>query len=347
MQMAQAPSEPVIPFKPSQTLPDPAKVCLAKRGDDKVSVCERCDGVLDKSVIHRAQITIGSTDKLGNKIMEIVWTGEEYTIYRSTKGIYIHFSDCHEIERTQRALYAEISQILCQLRFLTSQMARFKLLRKKLGYYDYQIVQAMVSTLEKRKEDATNLLAPVLEMAVGRLTNENRVRYLLSCLAAGLIVATGIAFLVWSGQVDRIADAYLVAAIFGSAGATFSIAMSVQSLSLIPCQESMMNVVMGVLRVLIGTFAGALLLLLITVTPLSAVAATLLGSKLEMDPLKLTSVTGWLPFAVVGFIGGFAERLVPNLLQQSSDKIDPAAAAAKDASKKASKGTQQETAPAT
>src|SRR5882724_11043397 len=248
---------------PSNPVP-PSAMCSAKT-PDKGQTCPRCKGVINTDTVMLSQIKVGKPDKLNNRIEEILWLGENYTIYRSTNGVYIHFSDCHEDERIQRACYGDISDILCQLRFLTGTMAKSRFWsagRNPVNYYEHQIAQAMVMTMEGKADKARDLLTPVLEMAVGRVTNENRIRYLLACIVAGLVVGSiaGLSYVLWPAGAHT---PYLLAAIFGVAGAVLSIAMRVQNLELVPCKESSMNVVMGVLRVVIGFSAGAFLLLLL------------------------------------------------------------------------------------
>ena len=64
----------------------------------------------------------GEPDKLGNRVEEICWLGSQYAIYRSERGVYLHFSDCKEEEEKQRCKFTEICPELCELRYLTSQM---------------------------------------------------------------------------------------------------------------------------------------------------------------------------------------------------------------------------------
>jgi Co/Zn/Cd efflux system component len=66
-----------------------------------------------------------------------------------------------------------------------------------------------------------------------------------------------------------------------------------------------MNYIMGSLRVLTGFTAGVLLLLLITHTVLGKAIQALFEPESAVD---------WQSISLVGFLGGFAERLVPSLL---------------------------------
>jgi len=48
-----------------------------------------------------SDIAVGRNDKLGNKIAEILWLARNYAIYRSRRGVHVHFSNCQEAARSQ------------------------------------------------------------------------------------------------------------------------------------------------------------------------------------------------------------------------------------------------------
>jgi len=196
-----------------------------------------------------------------------------------------------------------------------------------INYYDHQIVQGMVLTLEGDPKDARDLLGPTLDMATSRLTNENRIRYLLSCFVTGLaIVLLGVAYL--RGWIPKIStqddiSSYVLAGMFGAIGAVFSIAMRVQTLELVPCRESSMNTRMGSLRILIGFLAGSSLLLLLASGIVRVFPATGQQSFGQSFGMKSFGMSDWPLVAVIGLFSGFAERMVPNLLRRVSETVEP------------------------
>lgn len=97
----------------------------------------------------------------------------------------------------------------------------------------------------------------------------------------------------------------------------FSIALRVQDLDLKPFAQSVMNYVMGALRVLTGFVAGATILFIIN--------GTVLGEgivKVLTSPMSELSVESWKCIVLVGFLGGFAERLVPSLLSTLQSRVE-------------------------
>ena len=104
---------------------------------------------------------------------------------------------------------------------------------------------------------------------------------------------------------------------FGAVGAVFSIVTRVQAFELRPCDESRMNYLMGLVRVLLGVMSAIALLLF---------AHTVFADMAKKLGLAATAQEGlWEAVAVFGFVGGFAERLIPNILRQTIDKMETSA----------------------
>ncbi len=313
--------------KSSITNDDPITKCPSYPGEKQCPICFRFAN--DDQKLTLSQLKRGRQDALECTILDICWRGQDYTIYRSTKGVYVHFSDCRELAYKQRRRFDAIGAKLCEVRYLTSRMglARFGW-RPGIpaSYYDHQIVQAMVAALEGPDTHTDDgLLDSVLKMAVSRVTNENRVLYLVSCFGAAVAVLVLSLFAFrWSLRNGH-EYAYVAAGAFGAVGAVFSIGMRVQSLELIPCHESFMNLVMGALRVFIGALSGVVLLLLLYTTTMHSVFDGLFNGTSITKLMDASSPpNAWMYVAILGIVGGFAERLVPSMLQSAGDK-EPAA----------------------
>ena len=275
-------------------------------------------------------LSVGGPDKLGNTVQEILWLGASYAIYSSDKGVYVHFSDCPEEEKDQRKKFTEICPELCELRYLTDQMrnawwrsarATSQSALKTSGHrghalYEHNMAQALMLVMEDQVDPAKKIAQQSLTMAVRRVTNDNTIRYVVACLTCfAACIAAGLAFLWWAPFVD--ADAmkwrtYVVGGMFGAAGAVFSIATRLQAFELKPCNQSGMNYWMSAIRVGLGVIA-AIGLLLFANTILADMISKMVSAK---------DVIPWEVAAILGFIGGFAERLVPNLLRRTVSAIE-------------------------
>jgi hypothetical protein len=253
-------------------------------------------------------------DKLERKVEEVLWLGRNYAVYRTERSVHVQFSDCPQEEAAQRRRFTEISPELCELRHLTYQLDRNSVFGWRSGHqasslYHHNMAQALMLVMEDKIKDGKKLALQALNLAVERVTNDNTVRYLRSCLlcwtvilAAGWVLFTGV----------PASELFVVAAVAGATGAVLSVANRLQFFQLKPCHQSNMNMWMSCSRVGVGLMAGLILFLL---------AKTILQKHVDAFSLKMEA---WEAVAVLGLLGGFAERLIPNLLKQTAGQMESA-----------------------
>ncbi len=262
----------------------------------------------------------GKKDKLGHVVQEILWIGQRYAIYCSKTGMHVQFSDLTDEEAEQRSRFTEISPEICELRYLTPQMhstRKFGFNRNRPSLYDHNIAQAMMLVMEKKVEDGKQLARQTLKMAVQRVTNDNTVRYLRAAVVFGMVaVAVCCAMIYFRHPSTPELQNLVVGAMSGTIGAMLSVASRLQAFELQPCNQSNMNYWMSFTRIAIGLVAGSILLLLSHTVFSEAMRNVVMGKDGD-----------WQGIVVLGLIGGFAERLVPNLLQRTADKIEAPAPA--------------------
>jgi hypothetical protein len=243
-----------------------------------------------------SQLKTGGPDCIGAKVLEIFFRGESYAIYRSDRGVYVQFSDDLAKSQAQRSEYVKVSVDICELRYLTSQM--------RPGWIGHPNADETV-------RQAQEIAKSALDRAIRRNMTDNTIRYVRTCVIFGAIwlAALLVLFLVFRAK-GELAH-FLVASAMGIVGAVFSVIVRAQSFQLTPCDDSGMNDLMSSIRVGMGGLAGPALLLLLN---------TVFAGAMSNTPNTLDMI------AIVGLIGGFAERLVPNLVQGAADKIGGSAA---------------------
>jgi len=281
----------------------------------------------------------GEKDSLGSRVLEVLFRGCDYAIYRSTRGVYVQFSDDPDIERQQRQAHTLLCGQICELRYLTWQMssgllnevsffARF--LHRRDTLYDHNMAQALMLLMESvhqgatdaaaaasTRERATNIANDALNMAVGRVTADNTIRYVRTGVIFGI---TWICFLlaIWRYlPADSGVLPYLLASITGSLGAVFSVIVRAEAFELKPCDDSRLNNLMSAIRVGIGGIAGPALLLLV-------VFSEMFKSQTGLDFASAGGLTpkAFPAVATLGLVGGFAERLVPNVVLATANKME-------------------------
>jgi hypothetical protein len=201
----------------------------------------------------------GKADALGVRVRDILFRGRDYAIYRSDRGVYVHFSDDPDLQQAQRSAYAKLCIQICELRYLTSQM-RSGALRHILGrlvrqrsIYDHNMAQAfmllMESVAQRRsgqttdatatEQEAKEIAQRALDMAVRRKTADNTIRYVRTCVVFGMmwVIALTLAFYQIPGIAFE-AWCYLLASATGIVGAVFSVIVRAQAFELKPCDDS-------------------------------------------------------------------------------------------------------------
>jgi hypothetical protein len=276
------------------------------------------------------ELAVGKKDDMGHHIEDVLWKGGDYAIYRTGKGVQVQFSDKEDVAHLQRQRYAGLCPELCELRYLANQIQTSDFGSKKPGrptLYDHNIAQAIMLVMEEKGVLGRQIARQALDMAVKRATADNTLMYASYCLFAWVVFVLlgGFTYssLVWLANHYwpdlKPLEPYALAGTLGATGAMFSIATRLQNLELKPCNRSTLNKFVGGSRILIGSIAGMLVVLL---------APDALTDEIKHLIHQLNTV-GTMA-AALGFVGGFSERLVPNLLR-NFESLDgtPAQAARK------------------
>jgi hypothetical protein len=204
-------------------------------------------------------------------------------------------------------------------------------------FYERCLARAIRTALDGNSDAAVALLNKTLSMALEELARPARIIQLITASITGF----GLFFLLvcspfWlgltanSGQqaIDAIDSPakviwlydliiqppLLIALAFGVLGALFSVIWSIRSRIMTPdihMAHRLTNIIDAAGRVVIGGIAGGMIYLLLS----SEVFPKISISDTEVSGEKMTVAV----VAVLGFIAGFLERLVPDLLSSSSD----------------------------
>jgi hypothetical protein len=247
-----------------------------------------------------ADIEVGMRDSRGVPVQAIYSVKDEvYAIYEAEK-IMVHFADDRGIADTQRGAIADLAGLRAGLEHLTSQLPCVE-------YYKVQMASALQLALDEKPEQSKEVMEQAVANAKTERASRGRVQYLLCGFATGLVFLGLFACGYWLTPfpIDR-SDLWL-AAIGGTIGAFFSLAMSIRSRTVALDLDRWTNVIDGVLRVLIGVVAGAALTLLLATGALP---------ELKIQDAAITGrYASWEVVVIVGFIAGFLERLLPDLLE--------------------------------
>jgi len=253
-----------------------------------------------------ASVRVDREDARGVMIEQVyAYKDSCYAIYRARDRMMVHFADDGAIADAQRKNLNGLAGMRAKLAMLTGD------LDKGLAYYDGQIAHALQVALDGDVEKAKEIMAQTVTRAEEERAGRGRIQYLLYGLAtaAVFLVVLGIGYAAVSFA--KPANNLWLAAIGGAIGAVFSMSIAIRSRTVALDLYRNANIADGALRILVGVIAAGVLILLM---------ATNIIPKLQVGGGALTGEAAtWETILLVGFIAGFLERLLPDILSDRKD----------------------------
>lgn len=283
-----------------------------------------------------ADLKCGHDDAMGIKVVAIYGCKPpDYAVYRTADRVMIQYADDNLRGDAQRKAMARLNPLRGQINGLldgwrlgqgafniggvcdrdhakadqTAKLVPVSILQRKAERYDRRVGDALVVAFEDDVPDAEALLADVKKDILDERIASARFEYLTAaftgvCVAMLLMVI----FTRWHRNGPYPLELWRAAAA-GAVGAFFSIALAIRGRTVLPDLQRAGNIMDAVLRVLIGLIAAAALMALVR----SGAVTLAIGGASISDP-KLA----WLYVLIVGFVAGFSERMIPDLLAKVS-----------------------------
>ena len=259
-----------------------------------------------------SEVERGKSDSAGIEISDVyARRPPDYAVYRTPERVLIHFADDQEREQAQRTALARLNPIRGEINGLIDDWRTSKNPARKLKAmrYDRRVGDALILAFEQDVVSAELLLAQIKKDIIEERTSWARFSYLMFASAAAIVIiaiaATIISDLVWAGFPVESWKQWFAAGT-GTVGAFFSIAIGIRGRTILTDLRNRDNALDAVLRVVIGAIAATLLVCL-----MQSKAVTLQIGEAKPDA---TDYPQWLYWLIIAFIGGFSERLVPDLL---------------------------------
>lgn len=244
----------------------------------------------------------------------------EYAVYATDTRVLVHFADDAQLAARQRTDVAPLHPLRGEINGIVDGWrgkpdGHFQ--KRRADRYDRRVGDALVVAMEGGMPQAELLLRQIKEDVYKERVAAGRIEYLLAALSAAVLFLLLIAVFSRVGTYPAEGIAMWRAAAAGAAGAFFSITLAMRNRTVLPDLQRNANLTDAALRVFIGVIAAAVLMALI-----HADAVRLrLGDREFADPNY-----GWLLVLIAGFVAGFSERLVPDLLEKAAATTDRAPA---------------------
>jgi len=283
------------------------------------------------SEIRVADVSAHSIDSVGTPI-ETVYSRDVplYAVYRTAERVLIHYADELPCRHQQRQDLAPLSPLRGEINGLIdgwrSSTSPYQLNRARR--FDRRVADALTLALQNDIAGATVVLEQVKRDIVAERTSWARFLYLMIALGTvlSIIVLAGFITTGWfAGAIhDFGLDGNLVwlGAGVGAVGAFFSIALAIRNRTILTDLQLRDNAADAVLRVVVGAIAGALVILII----LSEAIGLSIGGSFDLQRSSISpsasprAPNGPQLAMLLGFVAGFSERLVTDLLA----KVTPA-----------------------
>ena len=246
-------------------------------------------------------IRVGNKDGRGVSITQIYAAESgKYAIYQAGE-VMVHFADNPEIKQAQRKAILPVSAARAEVNALVQGLPCRDICDRQLAY-------ALQLALDDDIDGAKGTVAAAKAFVLGKRAARGRFQYLKWSYGAAAVLI-GLLFVASRFYPFQEASSDLwLAAKAGLIGAAFSVALAIRSRTVALDTDLLDNVTDGTLRLLIGVISAGVLLLLL--------GCGILPSLKIGDANFSGGALTWQMVLVIGFVGGFMERLVPDLLEK-------------------------------
>lgn len=273
-------------------------------------------------------IARGRRDHAGERILGVfAYNPPNYAIYRTCRRLMIQFADDPATARLQRMRVSVLAPLRGQINGLIDKWrgdidapGQSGKDARRAERYDRRGSDAILLLLEDASQAMTaiRLLTEIKDDVVAERQSFGRVDYLFVALSMtiGFIALMWLASADWVGRfLERLGQPYSLiwtGVAGGALGAFLSIASTLKTRTVLINLRMVDNAADAALRVSIGAISGGVLI-------------CLFASKLVAAPLFAMNVHQWLHptlehallMFMLGFLAGFTERLLPDLLEKA------------------------------
>lgn len=268
----------------------------------------------------------GKPDATGELVVDIQTKIDgRYAVYYTDTRVKIQFADNQKQGENQRKALSPISDKRSKANSLIDELRQSgdPMLGKHAMARSRELGTALAQCLVGEAANAEASIDRLLNRLKSDRAARARGQYTrTAALAGGAILLVILVFAALPLQFISRPDLQTVwfAAFCGVFGALLSVAVAVRERSLDTDGAKLDMALDATLRMFIGTLGGVLLLVIVQSGAFSLTLGNADFSVSENDQDLLLLGESWRRIALIGFIGGFFERMVPDLLKRAGVK---------------------------
>lgn len=248
-------------------------------------------------------VLVGNRDGRGFRITRVYAVQpDEYAIYKADE-VMIHFADEPSKAQAQRKSVLPVSGASAEVNALVQGLPCREICDRQLAY-------GLQLALDGDIDGAKKIIAAAKSFVLGKRAARGRFQYLKWSFGTAATLIGLLCLASWYFPFQETSSDLWLAAKAGLIGAAFSIALAIRDRTVALDTELVANVADGSLRLLIGVISAGVLLLLLD----CGILPNLTIGNANFSGSGLT----WQMVLVIGFVGGFLERLVPDLLEKKN-----------------------------
>jgi len=250
-------------------------------------------------------IKVGNLDGRGVQITYVYAVqADAYAVYQAG-DVIIQFADDPGKAQAQRKLILPVSSARAEVNALVQGLACREVCDRQLAY-------ALQLALDGDIDGAKATIAAAKAFVLAKRAARGRFQYLKWSYGTAVVLIGLLSLASVFHPLQPASSNLWLAGKAGVIGAAFSIALAIRSRTVALDTDLVDNITDGTLRLLIGVVSAGVLLLLF---------ACSIVPSLKIGDANFNSTTlNWQMVLVIGFIGGFVERLVPDLLEKRNSQ---------------------------
>ncbi|UVO51133.1 hypothetical protein M0208_11595 [Sphingomonas sp. SUN019] len=258
-----------------------------------------------------ADLAVGEPDGIGSTI-RIIYAKKppEYAVYGTDNRVLVMFADDPARADKQRVRMSRLNPLRGEVNGLVEDWRLKPGSAPRAARYDRCVADALIVGFEGDIAAATALLKSIKQGILDERVATARFEYLVVAFVTGVAVMLAITLANAIAQYGNATVDLLRGGAAGAVGAFFSISLAIRGRTVLPDLQRMANLLDAALRMVIGIIAAVVLIAFIR----SGVVSVNIGDA----ALSGRNAPDWLLVLIYGFVAGFSERFVPDLLAKAS-----------------------------